>query len=320
MVHGLLSTTRMRIATLGLVGLFVLAVACGDDDDDGGDADAAVGPDASASFDAPVGTPDAPVGTPDGSADTDGGGDDGGIIITDGGVVTDGGTTIPALCAALCDHIAVCFDEDDVADCVAECSADLSGCNGGELDDLSVCAGIDCEVFEECVLSVGCIGVGKGGCGDGFCEAGEEKTCPEDCFKEEFCGDGVCSELEDCAFCAEDCGACVCGDGVCAPGECSSCGADCPGGCICPHDVCSLGELLDPGCDSCVVDICDVDPYCCTVGWDGICVGEAESICGKECPAICGDFICDAGEESTCPDDCFMGKDPPPDEPPPDEP
>jgi hypothetical protein len=26
------------------------------------------------------------------------------------------------------------------------------------------------------------------------------------------------------------------------------------------------------------------DPYCCSTAWDGRCVAEANSICGKTCP------------------------------------
>jgi hypothetical protein len=36
-------------------------------------------------------------------------------------------------------------------------------------------------------------------------------------------------------------------------------------------------------CDSCVGQICQSDPYCCQTAWDGICVDEVESICGKKC-------------------------------------
>ena len=51
-----------------------------------------------------------------------------------------------------------------------------------------------------------------------------------------------------------------------------------------------------------------------------VCVDEAESICGKDCPAFCGDYNCDPGEDSeNCPQDCGYDPDwdggvpPPPD-------
>jgi hypothetical protein len=41
--------------------------------------------------------------------------------------------------------------------------------------------------------------------------------------------------------------------------------------------------------------------------WDSICVGEAESICGKDCPDVCGDGFCSPSEkcESCALDCCF---------------
>jgi hypothetical protein len=50
------------------------------------------------------------------------------------------------------------------------------------------------------------------------------------------------------------------------------------------HATCDTGAPLDAGCgDSCVADICDVDPYCCNNSWDEICVGEVASVCGQTC-------------------------------------
>ncbi len=49
----------------------------------------------------------------------------------------------------------------------------------------------------------------------------------------------------------------------------------------CGHDTCTTGGPLDAGCDTCVADICAVDPFCCEVAWDDICVAEVESVCGQ---------------------------------------
>lgn len=85
-----------------------------------------------------------------------------------------------------------------------------------------------------------------GGCGDGFCAAGEDfKSCPKDCtcgngvcgagedarnFPQDCsCGNGTCDVGESSNNCPQDCGGC--GDGFCGPGEsCSTCAEDC-GGC-----------------------------------------------------------------------------------------
>jgi subtilisin family serine protease len=57
----------------------------------------------------------------------------------------------------------------------------------------------------------------------------------------------------------------------------------------CSHTLCSTGAALAPGCDappaasSCVAAIGAVDPFCTTTAWDGICVGEVTTVCGKNC-------------------------------------
>lgn len=53
----------------------------------------------------------------------------------------------------------------------------------------------------------------------------------------------------------------------------------------CAHDPCVGGNPLVPACDDCVANICAVDPFCCNVFWDGICVSEVNSVCNESCPA-----------------------------------
>lgn len=192
------------------------------------------------------------------------------------------------LCGRLCATIMTCFQEGPGGDCEAECGADLADCSLDELNTLDGCSSLGCDTIIDCIIAVPCIDTGKGG----------------------GCGDGSCDPDENCGLCPGDCGACVCGDTTCSPGECATCATDCPGGCVCPHDTCTVGELLDPGCDPCVGQVCAVDSYCCENDWDGTCVGEAETICGKDCPDVCGDGICAPGEEGTCPQDCKV--EPPP--------
>jgi hypothetical protein len=47
------------------------------------------------------------------------------------------------------------------------------------------------------------------------------------------------------------------------------------------HDLCVAGALIDPGCGSCAAQICAADSWCCTVNWDGICIGQVWSVCGS---------------------------------------
>lgn len=58
-----------------------------------------------------------------------------------------------------------------------------------------------------------------------------------------------------------------------------------PPGATCAHDVCEAGEALSEGCNSCVTDICAVDPFCCETAWDGICIDEVYLVCGS---SACG--------------------------------
>jgi hypothetical protein len=75
-----------------------------------------------------------------------------------------------------------------------------------------------------------------------------------------FCGDHACNGDEDASSCPEDC--------------------------VCAHDKCVEGGPLSSGCDGdpCTTAICAVDPFCCSLGWDNICVQEVDSICGETCP------------------------------------
>ena len=193
-----------------------------------------------------------------------------------------GGVTLQIACTNVCQKGDQCFGGAG-QECPAECMADLSGkCSQQEVNQLDGCASIaGCTEFEDCLFAVPCVGGGEDSCGDGLCDGGES-----------------------CATCPSDCGACVCGDGTCSAGECSSCPADCPNGCAC-NDTCEVGPAQDPSCGQCQADICAQDPFCCEQSWDDICVGEAETICGQDCPSVCGDFNCEPDEDvTTCPNDC----------------
>jgi len=44
------------------------------------------------------------------------------------------------------------------------------------------------------------------------------------------------------------------------------------------HDVCVTGAALASSCGTVASTVCAADSYCCTTGWDSICVGEVESV------------------------------------------
>lgn len=49
------------------------------------------------------------------------------------------------------------------------------------------------------------------------------------------------------------------------------------------HSPCEPGTVLEPLDGPCVEEIIAVDPYCGSVYWDSICVGEVGSVCGLSC-------------------------------------
>jgi hypothetical protein len=52
----------------------------------------------------------------------------------------------------------------------------------------------------------------------------------------------------------------------------------------CAHAICTSGTKLVSSCDPCATKVCAADSYCCSTAWDGQCVSEVTSICGKSCP------------------------------------
>jgi hypothetical protein len=62
--------------------------------------------------------------------------------------------------------------------------------------------------------------------------------------------------------------------------------------CPAPGDCCDAHDT--PGCSDavCCQTVCDVDPFCCSVAWDGLCVFEGSTLCAP-CPPrpprpVCG--------------------------------
>ena len=113
------------------------------------------------------------------------------------------------------------------------------------------------------------------------CEANGTPGCDDATCCEIVCGyDPFCCASWDvaCAGLANDmCG--VCQDpGVCGPGN---------------GDCCEANGT--PGCDdkTCCEIVCDADPFCCDMAWDGICADQADALCGcaPGFPDDCADAI-----------------------------
>jgi len=208
----------------------------------------------------------------------------------------------------ICTHPEACSNgRDDDCDDEIDCDdPDCVGAGWGEQDCWDGRDG-DCD--------------GAVDCEDVDCR-GHSDECPAEC------NDGACSPGEDCGTCPDDCGSCpVCGDDLCEQGKgesCVNCSEDCDAATGWPEDhpeACS--NEMDEDCDG-AVDCADEDcqqraeqegwrEWDCWNGRDDDCDGLVD--CGDpecigqnlDCPADCGDQICDrgAGEGcATCPDDC----------------
>lgn len=143
--------------------------------------------------------------------------------------------------------------------------------------------------------------------GDGFCDLlfyceetnwdnGDCEPCIPSCEGKECGGDGcggVCGSCEGSKICTEGaCGQCVpscdgkeCGSDKCGD-SCGFCSDDqvCSFNGTCGIAGCSSGDA--PGCKGCSCEecVCEQDPFCCSILWDGMCVYECLSDACGGCP------------------------------------
>ncbi len=150
-------------------------------------------------------------------------------------------------------------------------------------------------------------------CGNGVCDKNESyESCPADCdsptpdcsiesgIPESGC---ICygQEKYDGWCCTGswqnyECGS-VCGNSVCEGGEENTCPGDCV---VCGDGKCEGGEDQY----SCSADCGSPAPWC----GDGTCnENETQDTCPQDCgtPSVCGNSVCETGEEIGCPGDCY---------------
>ena len=185
-------------------------------------------------------------------------------------------------------------------DCVGKmCGAD--GC-GGDCGDCP--GGYVCDNFGTCLCQPQCEGkeCGNDGCGGqcGECTAAEVCNflgfcvCNPQCDNKQ-CGPDGCGG--SCGFCdaglsCNPNGKCTpggpqnCGNGFCQPNQGESC-ANCPQDCPCGGACCEPKN--EPGCDDPDIMwcVCEMDPFCCEMSWDSLCVDEAQDMCGLDCGGGC---------------------------------
>ncbi len=91
------------------------------------------------------------------------------------------------------------------------------------------------------------------------------------------------------------------GYGACVPcsNPLSACGAGSgtTGSGNCDHDVCEPGSALDPKCGLCAAAVCLNDLYCCSFGWDDLCVKAVDQVCASTCggQTTCTHKPCEVG-------------------------
>jgi hypothetical protein len=120
-------------------------------------------------------------------------------------------------------------------------------------------------------------------CGDPTGNYVAEWTCtPSECPSGACCfSDGSCTDGLTGAECGTN-GGVYQGDGTsCATVVCPEiCGPTNPNDCF------VSSPTGTPGCNDadCCNTVCAVDPFCCDIAWDGICAGEAATMCGVTAP------------------------------------
>jgi hypothetical protein len=62
---------------------------------------------------------------------------------------------------------------------------------------------------------------------------------------------------------------------------------------------CTTGTPLSGASDACVASVCAVDPFCCSSGWDSLCVQEVRTVCDSltcsEANGTCAHSLCSSG-------------------------
>ncbi len=163
--------------------------------------------------------------------------------------------------------------ENEAANSCCETS-DLPGCDdSGVLACVCATDSFCCEVAFDAI----CVSLALQ-CGGSCSNQGAESDC---CSAS---GAPGCTDqsVHDCV-CATDFACCSSGfDDVCVAQAISECGAQCT---LPPPESNCCSASSAPGCTLPEVQacVCDIDPFCCTAGFDESCAALADSQCGAEC-------------------------------------
>jgi hypothetical protein len=225
------------------------------------------------------------------------------------------GTKLVSSCdpcvATICAQDAFCCNTKWDSICVGE-SASVCGesCSGGGSSSSSGSGGESTCAHAECAtgtkLVSGCDPCATKICStdpyccstawDSICVGEVTSVCGDSCTGTSTCSHADCStggklvsNCDPCVaeVCAKDPYCCsTAWDSICVGEVGSVCGKPCTAaGGTCAHPVCASGSPLTASCGSCATALCASDPYCCSVAWDNICVGEVKTYCaGQTCP------------------------------------
>ena len=215
-------------------------------------------------------------------------------------VASTPGTKDPDVNTCVCDFEPFCCDVmwDGYCTFLAQDMCAVScDCSTFEVEDL------ECELDSDCTFCDpdGNLCNGTWSCLDGTCAESPAVEC--DTSGDVGCSVTACAPSTGQCAAAQEPGTCVDGDpctfdgceldtGNCANEPIPGCGENHP---------CQTAQT--PGANDPVIEecVCLLDPYCCEVAWDGICVGEAENDCGSTCDCAAapeGDLVCE--EDADC--------------------
>jgi len=223
---------------------------------------------------------------------TCGGGYVGDCCVDNGSAGCEAASCVLSVCAA---DPSCCADTwDGVCAALADATCGVCVMCGDDMAELGeVCDGAD--LLGSTCVSVGFLGGALACAAD--CSGFDTSGCIDD-----FGGGDCCSDNGSPGCDENTCEAVVCGiDGLCCgdtwDGTCADIAATecmvCGGGYV--GDCCS--DNGSPGCDenTCTLDICALDPTCCSDAWDDTCSDLAAVNCDA-CIPVCGDDVAGFGE------------------------
>lgn len=198
--------------------------------------------------------------------------------------LTNKGLDEPCSSAGDCQLDHYCYNPDSGA-----CAHDICATGAGLASGCNAC------VTEICALEPSCCTPSfSGACAHTPCLTGPRlKADCDSCVAQVCAADPYCCNTQWDSICVNEV-ATVCKKS-CSPGawtdSCvnrvySACGAFCQKDAGCAHDKCYEGASLAAGCDTCVAQICAVDPSCCSTAWDAACVSQVTSVCKQSCGEV----------------------------------